>query len=293
MSIKHKIFNRLGLLIKQSAWAESQFPDCSKFWNHNTFDLDVVNLGSTNAKYAFDYTSLGYKTANWAMSPQTLLQDYEILRNYFCYIRKGGYVILPLCPFSSLGGGYTYFPDKYYTILNISSIPGASFIKQQEVFNRRTNLIYNYPLVQLPKLFSKPRESGCNSLAIDAQTRIQNWKHEFSIDKLDAELSLVNRDSFIEGVKILSNTISFCKSRDLIPVLVLPPVSSDLRAFFTHPVMQKYVYNFVNAIDIEGVQFLDYFMDSTFSDKYFLDSFRLNSEGAKLFTSIVIKQLYL
>ena len=59
MSIKHKIASKLNGAIRRTHWFnEELFPDCRKFWNYNTFNTDVINLGSTSGCHAFDYEDL-------------------------------------------------------------------------------------------------------------------------------------------------------------------------------------------------------------------------------------------
>ena len=46
--IAKKIYHVINALIRRGRWFnETKFPDCGKFWNYNTFNTDVVNLGST------------------------------------------------------------------------------------------------------------------------------------------------------------------------------------------------------------------------------------------------------
>ena len=144
--LKKRVLNKL---VRKSYWYNHiEFADCAKFWNHRTFGMDVVNLGSTSALAAFDYSAYPQlKAANWAMAPQTSLADYEILRNYSCYLREGATVIIPLCPFTCLGGSKDYFSDKYYTVLDIASIPHASYIKKQLVMERENNPFIYYPFM--------------------------------------------------------------------------------------------------------------------------------------------------
>lgn len=105
MSMTNFIKIKLNGLIRRSYWYNNiLFPDCKKFWSHNTFNLDVVNLGSNSGKYAFEYSEEHVKAANWAMGPQTLLADFEILKNYCSYLKNDAVVIIPLCPFTCLGG---------------------------------------------------------------------------------------------------------------------------------------------------------------------------------------------
>ena len=82
MSLKKKIKNKIDSFIRNSHWySEVLFPDCKKFWTYNTFNTEVVNLGSTSALYAFNYDNLPIKGANFALSRNPLTADLAILKN--------------------------------------------------------------------------------------------------------------------------------------------------------------------------------------------------------------------
>ena len=153
--MRNKILRLINAGIRRkSYWYNNVlFADCPKFWNSQTFNLDVVNLGSSSGKYAFDYSGLGLKGANWAMAPQSLVADLAVLKTYSSFLKpQGGIVLMPLCPFSCLGGSSLYLSDKYYSILRMSSIPYGSYRKQQEVFlfSSCVTQITNYPIRDQP-----------------------------------------------------------------------------------------------------------------------------------------------
>ena len=59
MNLKKNIASKLNGAIRRTHWFNDElFPDCRKFWNYNTFNTDVINLGSTSGYYAFDYEGL-------------------------------------------------------------------------------------------------------------------------------------------------------------------------------------------------------------------------------------------
>lgn len=293
MSKSGKIQRVLNALVRRSYWYNNiAFADCRKFWIHRTFDLDVVNLGSSSALAAFDYSAYPQlKTANWAMAPQTLVADFEILRNYSCFLKKGAIVIIPLCPFSSLGGSNDNLADKYYTVLNIASIPHASFRRQQEQLQIKQNPWRYYPLAQLLSRKSKAKDIDKNTFEADAKMRMESWRKEFSIIRFSDSLSLVNQDSYKDGVEILRKMIDLCEEREFRPVLVMPPVSEAMRMQFAPEMKALFIYEFVSEVAGEKTLFLDYFADDRFMDFDFQNSFILNAAGAKKFTEIVLKEM--
>lgn len=300
MNFKNKIKNKLNGLIKRSYWYQNVlFPDCSKFWKHNTFNLDIINLGSSSGKFAFNYDKLPIKAANWAMSPQTFVADFEVLRNYSSYLKTENPIILiPICPFSCLGGSSLYMQDKYYTILNLSSIPHGYYKKAQEVKNIQQNPLMHFPLMalinEIKHLFKNKENNKMNEkeMQADAEKFMSGWMFEFSIIDFKNELILKNKDAYDDSAKILSNIIEFCLARNFKPVLILPPVSKYLSEKFTPEMLQLFVYDFVRKANKKSIIFLDYWNDSEFSNNaYYRNSFFLNYKGSKKFTKKVLKDL--
>ena len=87
MNVKSFILGKANGLVKRTFWYNQVvFPGCRKFWEIKTFNLDVINLGSTASYCAFDYSTVNHlKCANFALPSQYLLADYEILLNYCSY----------------------------------------------------------------------------------------------------------------------------------------------------------------------------------------------------------------
>lgn len=300
MNVKNKIKKKLNGLIKRSYWYQNiLFPDCKKFWEHNTFNLDIINLGSSSGKFAFNYDKQPIKAANWAMSSQTLVADFEILRNYSSYLKSQNTIVLiPLCPFSCLGGSNLYMPDKYYTILHFASIPQGNYKKAQEVKNIQQNPLMHFPLMalkdEIKHLLKNEEENKMSKeqMQVNAEEFMKGWMFEFSILDFKNELILKNKDAYKDSIKILSDMIDFCLNRNIRPILVLPPVSKYLAKKFTPEMLQLFVYDFVKKANTHSITFLDYWNDSEFLENdYFRNSFFLNYKGAQKFTKRVLNDL--
>lgn len=293
MSISGIIQRVLNRIVKRSYWYNHiEFAECAKFWNHRTFDMDVVNLGSSSALAAFNYSEYPQlKAANWAMAPQSLVADYEILKNYSCYLHEGAFVIIPICPFSCLGGSNDELPDKYYTILNISSIPHASYRRKQVKIQVKDDPWLYYPMSQL---FSKNTQSAGidkRKFEDDAIKRMENWRKEFSIIRFSDSLSLVNKDAYMDGVDVLSRIVNYCLEKMLVPIVVMPPVSKAMQKQFNPEIKKKFIDDFVEQSIGERVMYFDHFDDERFTLEYFKNSFIMNETGAKQFTDIILKEI--
>ena len=301
MSIKKKIGNKLNGLVRRSHWFnEELFPDCQKFWKYNTFNTDVINLGSTSGCHAFNYEGLQIQGSNFALRSNPLSADQAILKNYFSYLNpKGSYLILSLCVFSSISGSCEIWEDRFYTLLSPLSIPHFSYRRQQKVKNVAANPLRQFPLLSLYselKGLLRPKKSHAfteEEMEIDAERWIKGWKHEFALSDFSQPLSLINKDGVNDAAEILNDMISFCKERDIKPVLVLPPMYHTLASKFDINARKVLLDDLLKTLDDKTVKFINYMDDSRFSHDItlFQDSFLLNKKGAKKFTKIVLADI--
>lgn len=295
----------LNNLVKRTSWFyEGQFKDCEKFWNGFGHNLDVINLGSNSGMYAFDYSETSIKAANLATGPQPLIMDYGIFLTYGDCLKKGGSVLIPLCPFSSMVGAKIFVENRYYSILPDKFIPDAQY-KQRKLSESYLNDAYKYyPLFQLyveskkkaKELFLfKKKDNDINFIA-DAKRWVEDWKAEFSIINLDDPITSKNLKSFNESSAILNKLLHAIINKGYKPCIVIPPISSELSAELTIKMRQSYITNYIERArqDI-SVPFYSYIDDQEFSNDHslFMNSFLMNKKGAKLFTKRVLKDLNL
>lgn len=298
--MKQKIMKRLISFVKSSVWyTQIIFGDCSKFWYHRTYNLDIVNLGSGSAKYGFDYSDFDVKSANWAMAPQTLVGDYVVLSNYLSFLKsEGAVVLITICPFSCLDDGKTFLPDKMYTIADMLSIPDFAIERKMAIQDVQNNPMKYFPLSRLiPELkraIIKPKQRQMNAeqLMLNAEVFIGAWKKQFTIYSFSDEFSLVNKDRFEMSVKALESLVNLCIEHNFKPVIVLPPVSRYLNSYFDEDFVNRYIKDYVNSISIKDIPFLNYLGDPDFvDDNLYMNSNFLNSAGAKLFTRRIMCDL--
>lgn len=303
MSIVNKIIGRINSILNswasKTVWFNStmQFEGCKAVTSISDFDYVLANLGSSSGYYAFNYDAAGLKGLNLALPRQSLLTDKEMLRNYFSYLKEGAVVMLPLCLFSSLEGEDCDFPDKYYMLLQSESIPNYSWKKK--LFVQR---IYNNPIKFFP-LFSliyellrplKPKKQSLdeNQMEADANRWMKDWLSEFCISDFNRGLSLVNKDSYESASKLLKEIVEFCVSRNLKPVIVIPPISKFLSAKYGEEMRKVLIDDFVNKALTSDVPFLNYLDDAEFLDNYlYRNAYFLNDNGATKFTKRVVQDL--
>lgn len=289
--------------VKKTQWYKSVIPNMSLYptneWyrEHLERNFDVVNIGSSSARYAFDYSGLPVKAFNWGEQPQSLNNGFKILKTYFSILKKGGTVIISLCPLSGLdieGKWGKDANDKYYYIL-----PSELINDYSSVAKRRNYPLVYYPITSIKNLLRKTlgKENGQNTELVktfvdDSEKWIRIWKAQFGITSFEEPLSEANNKGQERRIALLKDILAFCIERDLRPIIVIPPMHSSLASKFTSRFRENYIYSFVNKANIFKVPFLNYMDDERFDDdKYFYNSFFLNEEGAKTFTKIVLKDL--
>ena len=145
-NLLEKVCNKI---VRHTQWYDQFWNGAQKFWNLRCFNLSVVNLGSNSGKYAFNYEGLDICGMNWALGPQSLVHDFNILKNYFSYLKSGATVIITLCPFSSLVSKYSKKHNlKYYTFLHPATIIGfkeSERIKALKINTKNADVnIYHY-----------------------------------------------------------------------------------------------------------------------------------------------------
>lgn len=301
MSIKYKIVGKLNGLIRRTHWFNDvMFPDCRKFWEYNTFNTEVINLGSTSGCHAFNYDGLPVRGANFALCHNPLSGDQAILKNYFGYLNPmESHVIIPLCVFSSLAGGYEFMEDRFYTLLYPTSIPHFSYIRQQQVKQYAARPIRLFPLwsiyTELKSMLKGKKKNVLTEeqMQRDANGWINGWKHEFAIYDFSQPLSLINQDGLKDASHILNEMISFCKERNITPYLILPPMYHTLAEKFDGNARKVLLDGLVDTIEDKTVKFYNYMDDPRFTHEtsLFQNSFLLNEKGAKKFTKIVLSDI--
>ena len=297
--MKNLVERACNKIIRRTQWYDRYWNGVQKFWYLNRFNLDVVNLGSNSGKYAFDYEGLPVSGMNWAIGSQSLVHDFNILKNYFSYLKAGATVIISLCPFSSLVSKYTKTTNlKYYTFLHPATILDFDEKERIKALKIKQSPIREMPLFcikhtvkEVVKYFVHKPSPACD-MEKNAATFIDSWKKQFGIEDLDAPLSGQHCKEQENRIQVLKEMIVFCRERDLKPVLVIPPVHPSLRKRLSAHCRENYIYSFIRKANVQHVPFLDYMDDERFNDdKCFLNSFFMSKEGAKMFTKTILEDL--
>lgn len=290
--IKHKIGAVLLKFVKNSEWYTKQFLDCDKFWNLEQFGNEVAFIGSDSGHYACNWQHKGKKCIDFTLRDSTILQNYEVLRNYSSFLKeKSCSVFMIISPFDFLTGSTKYFEDRYYTILNMASIPGFAYERRAEVLMRRNNPILYYPLFCLKKdLFGKRNSKYFNKTT--AQQYIDHIKHRYSIRDFGLKMSMINQDSFDDSFNIISKMSYFCNEHGFKFALVFPPVTKFFAHYLRQYIDNEAYMNMLNRIKALNIRVLDYSFDNDYTENadLFISELYLNEKGAKKFINKLLEQ---
>ena len=304
-------------LLYRTNWYKSKFidphheiyPDNVWLHKHEKRNYDLVNLGSSGGKWAFDYSGLDIKAMNWAQQPQTLFEDYNILRHFHSILKDGGYVIITIMPFTGLNKttgindaikylkfdlqGEPIEPHLYDEALRMATYPilfGKPAIKAlTKYFLGKDKVVNPCPQAQLEH--NPMNEEQLNA---DAKQWIEGWKRQFGIADFDAPLTTDNEKWRAYRIRLMQTLVDFCMERGYKPVYVIPPVTEHLARYYTRKFNETYIYGYLNSVNRE-VLTLDYSNDDEFrkNDDLFFNSFFLNRRGRKIFTRKVLYKLLL
>jgi hypothetical protein len=306
-----RVFSGCELLYK-TKWYKSlfadpdhkQYPDNYWYREHNERNFDLVNLGSSGARWAFDYENFPVKAMNWAQQPQTLLEDYNLLRHFHSILKKGGYVLITIMPFTGLNKKTGIMDALKYVKFDLQGEPIEPYLFE------KARRVAAYPCLLkksagkglLRYLLHKEIQEDVTPMSVsnpmsqeeleaNALMFVNGWKNQFSISDFEAPLTEENKEGRSYRINLMQKLIDFCKERGYKPVYVIPPVTKHLSRYYTPIFEQTYVYGFLKSVN-RDIPMLDYSKEEQYqNDQLYFNSFFLNKKGRKMFTQRVLTDM--
>ena len=302
----------LSPLIKKTNWYKNFFVEDiypGNYWyrEHDERNFDLVALGSSGAKWAYDFSGHNIKAMNWAQQPQTLVEDYNLLRNFHSILRKGGVVVITIMPFTSLNKQtgmrdalkymhvHSHEPIQPYLYNEAKRIDFMPLLMGKPALKALIKYLLgkDEPLRSNEKALGTTNPLSQQQLESNAESFVSGWKKQFNIEDFDAPLTLENQKGRDYRVGLMRSIIDFCIERSYRPVYVIPPVTNHLSQYYTPKFESTYVYSFLEDVD-RDIPLLDYSkVDYLKQDELYFNSFFLNAKGRKLFTAKVLEDLKL
>lgn len=293
-------------LLKKTNWYKNHFIFTTfsiPYRENMVRNYEIVNLGSNPARFAFFYERI--KGQNWSTGSQALDMDLEVLKYYHSYLKEGGYVLVPIVPFTSVSSSLKFenmpmqykvkFASVLYYLQTLRLRGGKEAIRwiHYPLFYNIKAIRYLFRDVEKDhRLEIAEQTMESIDLRRDADLLMTYWKNEFHIKDLELPLDAKLQRSRVQSVKDLQAIVDFCLERKLKPVIVIPPMSEFLAERFTSSIRETYIYSFIRQANVHHIPVLDYLDDKRFSKVgLYFNSFYLNLRGRKLFTKQVLLDL--
>ena len=267
-------------------------------FDHVPKEIEVANLGTSHAQYAFLYDDIDKTSFNFAMSAQRLHYDEKILEKYIENFSEGSTLFIPISYISFYlgyeGDNFEEYNKMYYKILGYEDIKNATasdYLKYSllPILTAESNIKYIF--VEDEREYRAWYEQDRMNYTISIEEMIEESRetagrhHDFIKD------GEKNKDEFVE---ILDNIIQICIENNIEPVITTTPLTKYYNEHFS----QEFLDGFRNTIEnllvkYPDIKYLDYSHDERFIDspEYFFDSSHLNITGAKMFTDIILNDI--
>ncbi|RHL93213.1 Coenzyme F420 hydrogenase/dehydrogenase, beta subunit C-terminal domain [Bacteroides intestinalis] len=265
---------------------------------------DVVSFGSSYARYAFDFSNSNLKGFNFGLLPQFLYYTDKMIRDYRKSYKHNAlvFIVLPVLVFAESGKG-KYGSQRYAKLLSKKAledeftIKGLLFVK---LFPLLRPSLYNLKICIKNIMHYKDVVAEYNievnslneeQVKVLAKKRCKDWIKEFKlIDTQTDVIPTVLEKKFIESREILTGIIDYCVKEGLRPVLVVTPVSKQMKEELSDRFLKKVLYDNIQLANKANIPFLDYLEDERFShfSNYANNSDFLNAKARKKFSQIVI-----
>lgn len=290
----------MHLYSKTNHW-KNRMRQVKKFLDGVPYGLEVVNLGTTHAKYAFDYSDTGLLGFNFALQSQTLSYDLAILETYLDHLSPCCKVIIPICPLVFAPEFFSGQNNRmYYHFLPKERIQEYSpFIAFQErhcpVFSSKRAFISSFYDVAS----NKAQEEGIGSLTdgeMEAEAALMErcWCESFSLSNLQSVGSTQHLHSSFElNQNKLAAIVSICEKEGFPYSVVVLPFTDIMAGRFSLGFLNEFVHENVKSIVYED-RIFDYFSDVRFASRHelFYNSEFLNERGRSTFTRLVLAEAF-
>lgn len=265
--------------------------------------LDVVNIGSGPSLYDFDWSAVPeIKGYNLAVSPEDFRYDARMIRNYGYHLKTNGIAIIVICPLSFAENEYLYrdsFSEKYVGLLPQEDVdlPVWKYMLYRTVPSivPAKNTVIRYIQAVRRRIKSAEAPSGRSrpetKPVSGVSALVNGWikDNQYLKDLKDPSQADYYKDTFRRKRRDLMDVADGCFSQGLFPVLLLPPMSSQLWEYMSQEFVRRFVYDNLSGIQARGIPLLDYMDDGRFQESgcYDNNGLFLNKATRKQFTRIV------
>lgn len=297
---------RPSVRIRKSNWYHNLFPHLREYERLQR-NADVLCFGSTPAKHAIDFNGIeGVNGFNLAVCPETIFYDFQVLKNYHSYLKKGGMVLFVLCPFTFLkdyyrneNGSDAYLNIRYYPILHRAMIDNfdINLYNQWVLHPEKTSL-----KAFVRSFIDSKGDTKWNSTLTNPDTpeksktfcqyRVERWKKEFHLTDLNPDNIPDDIKQIINGnVSIYKEMKSFIEERGYKYTIIVPPFPDEMVSLLPETFVAQSLFNPIKETGMPYISF--YGNEDWLSRDYYQHGFLLNTTGRKKLTKEIISRLQL
>lgn len=273
-------------------------------------NIKIAAFGSTYGKYAFNsLKDYRFNSFNFCLEAEPLQCDLKILKKYSSNLAPGCLVFINLAACVTCckeEEEVVLNSNNYYKLLNFNDLPIAlkrnlrrwiNYLLPIDIFNikRFARLLIDKELVM--DVTERHPVSVSEKAAIQNMQNIANcWINMFHLKDLksiDIPNEIQTRVKVNE--EVLTEIIDYCISNGWKPIVVIPPMSSELNNYFSDEFHQTVLINCINkSILNKDVIFCNFLNNKEFKENWTLycdGGFRLNKYGSRKFIRELLYQI--
>ncbi len=252
--------------------------------------IQIANLGSSHGQNGFSYLNHPeLATANLAYGYQTLEQDERVLENYIDRFAEGATLYIPISSFSLIAE-----PSTRSDILALNR-RFYYFMRRDLIidFSWREWLAAMSPGLYYPSWLADHWDVDEFDEVADRQTNSDEARNDAETT-LEGHILMYQTDGGYvlrsENVDCLTRMVALCKEHNITPVLITTPFLREYDDIIPQDFLAMQLSFLEEFTAEQGIAYLDFSRDSRFIDRYdlFINSTHLNSEGALLFTDLLL-----
>jgi hypothetical protein len=263
-----------------------------KYLEKNLDSIEVLVLGSSQATYGVNPDFFKLKGFNLSNISQSLYYDTRLALNYVDKMPRLKYIIINVSYFSfgtQIADGLEKWRDYYYTQfwdINFPELDRYNLKRYSKIFLYTPKTALSFLVkgfhVNLTKGFQEngylKSDTTSNRLKINSNA---GRKRVMFHDKFYKE------SRFSENQNDLELLVRELTKRNIIPVIVTPPVLSTYYNFANQAILKKNGAA-INTICLKyKCEYFNYFTDSRFVINDFKDNDHMNFIGAEKFSKIL------
>lgn len=297
-------------LYKRTNDYKNRFVTIRDYENGVPMNIKVAAFGSTYGKYAFNsLADMGVNGFNFCLEAEPLQCDLKLMKKYASHLSPDCIV------FINLAACVACCKEEELVALNYRiyyKLFGFREVSNSLKYNIRYWLKYLFPIgAKNMKKFGRilfdvalvnnvvdghPVSVSDNEARQNMMNMANGWISMFHLKDLKAtELPDEIQRRLTENARTLKAIIDYCLQKKWQPVVVVPPVSSELNKHFSNAFIEKVLINIVsNCTKGKNVPVYNFLKSEVFQYNWALfcdGGFRLNRYGSKKFVRHLFRKM--